>query len=105
MARVGPTGGTFIQRTDSGVPLIIKRDSGATGVVLQEWQDQAGTAVHAIGFNPGMRIGSSVGGQAVLSTNAVDFGPTYVPIVAKGAASQTANLQQWQNSAGALQIS
>jgi len=101
LSKVGSTGGAFFQRSDSGVPLIVKRDSGASGSVLQEWQNQVGTPLVSMGFD-GTRIGSSVGGSSVLSTNAVDFGPSYVPIVAKGAAGQSADLQQWQNSAGTV---
>ena len=43
---------------------------------------------------------SKAGGDTITSSTA-----STVPLVLKGAASQTANLQQWQNSAGAVQAS
>ena len=74
-------------------------------VNLQEWQSNAGT-VAAINNGGGiatsnrLHIGSvvTVAGVKAQVTNATS---TDVALVVKGAASQSANLQEWQDSAGA----
>ena len=94
--------------------LIIKAVSGQTASTM-EIQDSAG--------NPATWWDSSGGmtaSQAVISTlysggymntgtlgyfNATTFAPSVSPIVVRGAASQTADLQQWQNSAGTALVS
>jgi len=66
---------------------------------LQEWQNSAGTVLAKIN-----QVGSGVFGNATLNAighlNAFASAANNVPIVIQGAASQTANLQEWQNSAG-----
>ena len=71
---------------------------------LQEWQNSAGTVLSYIDTAGNMNF-SSTGSFAQSSTGRALFvvnGTTNVPIIAKGAASQTANLQEWQNSAGTV---
>ena len=83
--------------------LIIKAVSSQTAN-LQEWQDSNGTTkaymsptfagvfqqVGIVGLISGARLG------------VINGGATENAIVARGAASQTADLQQWQNSAGTI---
>jgi hypothetical protein len=69
---------------------------------LQEWQNSAGTALSYVN-----RAGSLVASNdpAVPNTNvivAIAGDAATRPLVAKGAVSQTANLQEWQNSAGTV---
>lgn len=112
--RVGETGTiTIAGFTDSSVGLIIKGAASQTAN-LTEWQNSAGTVLSYIrsdgfvaaygGFSTGTMYSYS-------GAWSVDFGNSfkitqasaaYTPLVVKGAASQTADLQQWQNSAGSV---
>ncbi|NDB60321.1 hypothetical protein EB001_17980, partial [bacterium] len=91
--------------------LIIKAVSGQNASVM-EIQNSLSQPVTWWDSNGGMTAS-----QAVISTlysggfmntgtlgyfNATTFNPATSPIVVRGAASQTANLQQWQNSAGTV---
>jgi hypothetical protein len=71
---------------------------------LQEWQNSTGTVITRIDNAGGLYVGT--GGTFIGSTSGralfVANGTTFVPIIAKGAASQTANLQEWQSSAGSV---
>jgi hypothetical protein len=87
-----------INAASSAVGLIVRANATTPGN-LQEWQNSAGyagTAIDSSGsfYAPG--IYSSYLMQATAGGAAV------VPLTVKGAASQTANLQQWQNSAGTV---
>ena len=113
------TGGTFIGSTSGRalfvangttfVPIIAKGASGQTAK-LQEWQNSAGTTLNAIGTNGEMQgtyFGSLAGSKAYIQTdydtNAIGVfsgAAANKGLVVRGATSQTADLQQWQNSAG-----
>lgn len=75
---------------------------------LQEWQDSAGTVLSRISASGHLIASSrSVFGGATAIVSGVILGAisqeaAAIPIVARGAASQTANLQEWQNSAGSV---
>ena len=80
---------------------------GALGqsVNLQEWKSSTGSILALVSSGGSITWGptftsflSGVNGRAEIQPNAA----TIVPLVAKGAASQTADLQQWQNSAGTV---
>jgi hypothetical protein len=90
---------------------------GITGQTanLQQWQNSAGTTMTAImsdgalRFDTGGTLAIRWGAEQILES----FGPTgtlrinpyaasYVGLAIKGKASQTANLQEWQNSAGTV---
>ena len=92
--------------------LIIKGVSGQTASIM-EIQDSAGNPTTWWDSSGGMTAS-----QAVISTlysggfmntgtrgyfNATTFAPSVSPIVVRGAASQTADLQQWQDSTGLVQ--
>ena len=104
--------------TSSSVPAMISavtRSATTPGLIikgfasqsanLQEWQGSDGTILARLG-NTGVSVASSffTTGSAASGTNiASQFGTnsaTRIPLVVQGAASQTADLQQWQNSAG-----
>ena len=91
--------------------IVIQARASQTGN-LQEWQNSAGTVMSSIGSNGDFYYGSSrLGadyGQLFLR-NATDYGAAAniltgyfgtKGLVIRGVASQTANLQEWQNSAG-----
>jgi len=72
---------------------------------LQQWQDGAGTVGAYVAsdgsfITRGSLIGGSYSGSALFGVQ--NYSTTQVVAVVKGAASQTANLQEWQNSAGGV---
>lgn len=68
---------------------------------LQQWQDVSGTVYTRVDGAGRVAIRTSVLGLAVLSV-ATDTSSSQ-GIIVRGAASQTANLQEWQTSDGAVQ--
>lgn len=110
---VGPGGRTQIRNggTDYGAALsLATAGTGVVGVVirgvasqtanLQEWQDSSGVVkagVSAAGFGFFGLNGASSGQISVQASSASTVG-----MMIRGAASQTANLQEWQNSAGTV---
>ncbi len=105
------TGSVVFQSSAAGTkPLIVKGAVGQTAN-LQEWQNSAGTVVLNV-MNGGqinalstLSVGGGVTAQLNTSLYALFSQPTVataVPIVSRGAANQTANLQEWQNSAGTV---
>lgn len=113
-----PNGGTGITVNGSGtagsainvlpaagsIGLIIRGAASQTAL-LQSWQNSSSTAVAHV--NPDGRIfgtrlisgsdSSPLGSATIYSSTAALIG-----VVIRGAASQTADLQQWQNSAGTV---
>ena len=78
--------------------LIIKAVSSQTAN-LTEWQNSSGNLITRVGFDGifrGLMSDVSNVGQFI----AYSYSATQVPLISKGYASQTANLQEWQNSAG-----
>ena len=105
-AYIQPVSGDAIyvfSRTATNKGLIVKGVASQTAN-LQEWQNSAGTVLSYIDSAGNMNF-SNTGSFAQSSTGRALFvvnGTTNVPIIAKGAASQTADLTQWQNSAGTV---
>ena len=91
--------------------LIIKGVSGQTASIM-EIQDSAGNPTTwwdaAGGMTASQAVVSTLYSGGFMNTgtlgyfNATTFNGAVSPIVIRGAASQTANLQQWQNSAGTV---
>ena len=79
---------------------------------LQEWQNSAGTVLASLAPNGNLRtnfVGSVDAGKAYISTgstgNSINIwtnATTNIGLTVQGVASQTADLQQWQNSAGTV---
>ncbi|NDB59980.1 hypothetical protein EB001_16255, partial [bacterium] len=85
---------------------------------LQEWQDSTGTvlakmSIYGLSMQAGNNIGADYftsrtnGGGAYLIINGLSVtaqqrDASYPTFIVKGVASQTANLQEWQNSAGSI---
>ena len=96
----------------SQVPLTVNGVSGQTGN-LTEWKNSSGTVLSkitsagymdsAIGLFDSIRAsGGSVARMIVSAGNTNNISipavnSTYVPLILKGASSQSANLQEWQN--------
>ncbi|NBR65502.1 MAG: hypothetical protein EBT65_06155, partial [Actinobacteria bacterium] len=90
----------------SGVGLSVRAATSQTAD-LQQWQTSAGATSAAINNGGGivtsnrLHVGSvvTVAGVKAQVTNAT---PTDIALVVKGAASQSANLMEWQNSGGTI---
>ena len=108
--KVSKSGGdTITSGTASTVGLIVKGAASQTAD-LQQWQNSAGTALTVINAN-GVLIsttnafindsaGASTGLQVKRTISQIGIYGSDIGLIVKGAASQTANLQEWQNSAG-----
>jgi len=72
---------------------------------LQQWQNNTGGVMAWVGANGSITSGSNGTfgtATALARLTAVLLSPGQIGAVVRGAASQTANLQEWQNSAGSL---
>jgi len=89
---------------NSGVntyPMLILKGAASQTANLQEWQDSAGIVNARV--RPDGQIG--VGSTLITGTNFFvnnTISTTNVVATIRGAASQTANLQEWQNTAGTM---
>jgi hypothetical protein len=100
-----------------GTPTVIIKGINSQTANLQEWQDSNGNLLAYINAN-GCYISGNVSGIAVdtisgYSTNQVktvrlvvgaNLTGTDIPLTVKGAASQTANLQEWQDINAVIQF-
>ena len=93
------TGGlTVLSSNATYIPLTIKGAASQTGNLL-EWQNSAGSVVAGVGaggaafFGRGTQFASTVLGVSTAAASNVG-------LLIQGAASQTADLQQWQDSTG-----
>ena len=102
---------TITASATGNIPLSVKSASGQSAD-LQQWQNSSGTSLSAVdsagrftstvGLYTSGKIsigGASWSGGASM-LNVWSTGAASVPATIRGAASQTANLQEWQNSAG-----
>lgn len=91
-----------VQNSADAIELITKGSVGQTAN-LQEWQDSSGTilsSLTAAGNFLTKQIGANTTPSATEQLISLSSSATVVSIVAKGATSQTADLQQWQNVSG-----
>jgi hypothetical protein len=79
-------------------PLTIKGAASQTAN-LQEWQNSAGTVRAFVNASGDFQAPAIV---ATYSASVTAGGAAVRPLTVRGAVSQTANLQEWQNSAGAV---
>ena len=96
---------TLIPSAAASKVLIVK-GAASQSANLQEWQDSTGAVVSRATVG-GSWLGAGVVMAGTTSPLASQFGvipssPTVVGAIVKGATSQTANLQEWQNSAGTV---
>lgn len=83
------------------LPSLIVKGIASQTADLQQWQNSSGTVLSKIDSNGS--INSPTG--SVLGSNFNFMLPkttTFTPLIVQGLASQTADLQQWQNSAGTV---
>jgi len=108
---------TLYSNSASNIPLTIK-GFASQSANLQEWQNSSGTVLakvnpngvfHTFGsvYTPYIQPASPTGVNAFIAldntTVLVDgWSASTVKLTVKGYASQTANLQEWQNSAGTI---
>jgi hypothetical protein len=104
-------------------PAIVARGVASQTANLQEWQDSSGNVLFQVEPAGGIRVkntggntqfsasaggiyGVSLGLASSFSNTAVlalqPFGATTTGAIVRGAASQSANLQEWQTSAGSV---
>jgi hypothetical protein len=92
--------GAFYSTAAGNVPMTLRGAASQTADLLQ-FQTSGGVVRAKVDGNGFAVFGNStVLSNAVLSVN--PFGATQVGAVIRGAASQSANLQEWQDSAGTL---
>ena len=113
--KVSKSGGdTITSSTASTVGIIIKGAASQTAD-LQQWQNSAGEVqvsikptsnlTNVLKFTEQYSFAINWGNEAILSTSSGElvvspYGLERVALIVKGKASQTDNLQEWQNSAG-----
>jgi hypothetical protein len=89
------------------VPVTVKGFASQTAD-LQQWQNSAGTVISFVSASGNIRttvaavFGSTSFGSMV---NVTPSSASTVGVTVRGATSQTANLQEWQNSAGSILLS
>jgi hypothetical protein len=99
------TGNLLVAGNNAGVVLSIVRGAAAQTADLQQWQNSAGVVQARINPN-GMGIVNAFGVAG--SPDGISYAyfttplANQKPVVVRGAASQTANLTEWQNSGGAV---
>ncbi len=97
------TGSMGFATNAAGNKGVVIRGAGSQTANLQEWQNSAGTVIARI--EPSGRFGNT-GGSYIGGPNGQVFATTTsastIPLISRGAASQSANLQEWQNSAGTV---
>lgn len=93
----------FLTTSATNAGLVV-RGAASQSANLQEWQVDGGTVrafVNNLG-RVGIRTSSLLNGAESLAVAAVN--PTDPGIVVRGAASQSANLQEWQTSSGTVSV-
>lgn len=94
---------TYINQRITNLPNLIIKAMASQTADLQQWQDSNGNTYAKIGPYGQLAIGDtnpSIYSNARISLNTVSA--SAVGQVIRGVASQTADLQQWQNSAGTV---
>jgi hypothetical protein len=91
---------TITGSVSSEIPLLIKGASGQS-VNIFEVQNNSGTGYLRVRSGGQFGVGSLITGVGAAINND-QFGSATVALLVRGAASQTANLQEWQNSAGSV---
>ena len=101
---------TVVSQAAATQGLIIKGATSQTGN-LQEWQDSTGTVVASVTPTGNISTNRYISNQASNAPYIDIYGSaltvisrvaSYVGFIVKGVASQTANLQEWQNSSGTV---
>jgi len=107
---VSTEGGSTVTASGAAVKPIILKGATSQSANLLELQNSSGSAITFFNSSGGLTGTEGVistlysGGKMTTGTlgylNATTFSAAVIPIVARGTTSQSADLQQWQNSAG-----
>jgi hypothetical protein len=97
---------TIVPQTSSVIPLTIRGASGQTAN-LQRWQNSSSTNLVVIFSNGSAAFNSylTVGTNTQSTTTGIDLrigNAAHKGVTVRAASSQTANLQEWQNSSGTV---
>lgn len=108
----GISGRAFFNTTDAATSPLILRGATSQSADLQQWQNSSGTILSLVNSSGSFRvasIGAIAAGNAALTPGGDTNGFLLATVNAgnkgltiRGAASQSANLQEWQNSAGTV---
>jgi len=95
----------YIESGSSGNPSLILRAAASQTADIQQWQSSTGAVLSDINSAgelqvPRIGIGSVMPTTTHLFVNSA--AAANIPIIAQGAASQTSDLQRWQNSSGTV---
>lgn len=124
LSRVRPTGGAvfngltvfgtdyasgnasalFESAATTNIPIVVRGAASQTAH-LQQWQNSAATVLASIDANGSGRFaffGVGTGVSLTAMNNTLITSASLVGVIVKGAASQTADLHQWQNSSGTV---
>ena len=92
--------GLTINAATSSIALILKAPA-TTPLDITQWQNSGGTVLSVVDYAG--RFGLRTGGSVLSSTLAVSpSSSSAVAVTIRGVASQSANLQEWQDSAGTV---
>jgi hypothetical protein len=86
---------------------VTARGAASQSANLQEWQDSAGTVLSRIFssggfFGPNAFLGPNATSIFSVNLGIIPSSASNSGIIIRGAASQSANLQEWRNSAGSI---
>jgi hypothetical protein len=111
------TGQQTIQTSAAGNLGLIVKASTSQSADLQQWQNVGGGVITAVrgdgrfyssislranGLTSPNNTGSTIGTGDASAVTILAGSASLQPLIVKGAASQSANLQEWQNSAGTV---
>ena len=98
------TTGKILQASAAGSVVLIARGAASQTADLQQWQDSTGFAITKVTASGRLQVGDSASiftatqyNNASLSVTTIAANPA---VVIRAAASQTADIEQWQNSSG-----
>ena len=100
---------SVVPTSATNIPVAI-RGAASQSADLQQWQDSTGGTPLAVSSTYGL-VGRNAGTVSFALSSQNGLGAFYlqsasqVGLIVRGAASQTADLQQWQNSSGATALS
>lgn len=91
-------GGSTVAASAAGVKPLVLKGAASQTANLQEWQDSTGAVVGHVTSGGRVNVGGATDLLGVLGV--ASTGATAVGLRVRGFASQTGNLQEWQNSSG-----
>jgi hypothetical protein len=93
------TTGPIMDVSTPTIPVFRVRGAASQSANLQEWQNSSGTVLSRINASGNLTVPTVV---ALWDGQFYAGSPSTRPLLVQGTASQTANLQEWRNSAGSI---